>query len=84
MIFAVSTQTLSPDVAPSPLALQKRPSLRILQPEVTYTGAAIKPLQRGLPKTTESLCPECTKVIAAEIIEDNGKVVMEKNCPEHG
>ena len=81
---AVSTQTFSPEVTiPTPV-LQKRPGLRILQPEVTYTGAPIKPLQRGLPKTTESLCPECTKVITAEIIEDNGKVVMQKTCPEHG
>src|ERR1039457_2171709 len=61
--FAVSTQTISPEVTATPV-LQKRPSLRILQPEVTYTGAPIKPLQRGLPKTTESLCPECTRVIA--------------------
>jgi uncharacterized radical SAM superfamily Fe-S cluster-containing enzyme len=81
--FAVSTQTLSPEATATPV-LQKRPSLRILQPEVTYTGAPIKPLQRGLPKTTESLCPECTKVIPAEIIEDNGKVIMQKACAEHG
>lgn len=89
----MSTQTLSPEVnlpipstkseqpTPSPT---KRPGLRILQPEVTYTGAAIKPLQKGLPKQTESLCPECTKVIPANIFADGGKVVMEKQCSEHG
>lgn len=38
----------------------------------------------GLPKTTESLCPECLKVIPATMREDAGKVVMEKTCPEHG
>jgi hypothetical protein len=89
----VSTQTVSPEVnlpvllndTPRPAAsLQKRPGLRILQPEVTYTGAPIKPLQKGLPKQTESLCPECIKVIAADIFADGGKVVMEKSCPEHG
>ncbi len=89
----MSTQTVSPEVnlpalpndTPRPAAsLQKRPGLRILQPEVTYTGAPIKPLQKGLPKQTESLCPECTKVIAADIFADGGKVVMEKSCPEHG
>jgi uncharacterized radical SAM superfamily Fe-S cluster-containing enzyme len=89
----MSTQTLAPEVnlpvastnseqpAPSPT---KRPTLRILQPEVTYTGAPIKPLLKGLPKQTESLCPECIKVIPANIFADDGKVVMEKRCPEHG
>ncbi len=89
----MSTQTLSPEVhppaptneavSPSP-SPTKRPGLRILQPEVTYTGAPIKPLQKGLPKQTESLCPECTKVIPADIFADDGKVVMQKSCPEHG
>ncbi|MEM0448606.1 MAG: radical SAM protein [Methanomassiliicoccales archaeon] len=41
-------------------------------------------LQKGLPKKTESLCPECAKVIPATIFEENGKVMMEKECPEHG
>ncbi len=88
----MSTQTVSTDVnlpLPAdtelpPASVQKRPGLRILQPEVTYTGAPIKPLQKGLPKQTESLCPECTKVIAADIFADGGKVVMEKSCPDHG
>jgi uncharacterized radical SAM superfamily Fe-S cluster-containing enzyme len=38
----------------------------------------------GLPKTTESLCPECLKIIPATLREDKGKVVMEKSCPKHG
>lgn len=38
----------------------------------------------SLPKRVESLCPECRKVIPAEILEKAGKVVMEKTCPEHG
>lgn len=33
---------------------------------------------------TESLCPECTKPISAEIFEKNGKLLMKKRCPEHG
>jgi len=89
----VSTQTVSPEVTlPAPpsdtgrpaSSLHKRPGLHILQPEVTYTGAPIKPLQKGLPKQTESLCPECKKVIAADIFADSGTVVMEKRCPDHG
>jgi uncharacterized radical SAM superfamily Fe-S cluster-containing enzyme len=38
----------------------------------------------GLPKKTQSLCPECKTVLDAEIIEENGKAVMVKTCPEHG
>jgi len=41
-------------------------------------------LKTGLPKTTESLCPECKKVIEAKIYEEKGKVVMKKKCDEHG
>ncbi|MFO8109067.1 MAG: radical SAM protein [Thermoplasmata archaeon] len=41
-------------------------------------------LDKGLPKKTESLCPECKKVIPASLIEESGKVVMYKECPEHG
>jgi len=41
-------------------------------------------LQKGLPKKTESLCPECKKIIPANIFERDGKVMMEKTCPVHG
>ena len=34
----------------------------------------------GLPKKTESLCPECLTVIEATMREENGKVVIEKTC----
>jgi uncharacterized radical SAM superfamily Fe-S cluster-containing enzyme len=57
---------------------------QVFQPETTYTGSPIRPLTKGLPKTTQSLCPECSKLITARIFEDAGKVVMEKRCAEHG
>lgn len=38
----------------------------------------------GLPKTTESLCPECLAIVTATMREEDGKVVMEKSCPKHG
>jgi uncharacterized radical SAM superfamily Fe-S cluster-containing enzyme len=38
----------------------------------------------GLPKRVESLCPECRKRISAQILERDGKVIMEKSCPDHG
>jgi len=39
---------------------------------------------KGLPKKTDSLCPECLAIIPATLREDKGKVVMEKSCPKHG
>ena len=40
--------------------------------------------QTGLPKQTQSLCPECGKIIDALIVDRDGKVMMEKECAEHG
>jgi len=57
---------------------------QVLQPETTYTGSPIRPLPKGLPKTTQSLCPDCGQLIEARIFEDAGKVVMEKHCASHG
>lgn len=59
-------------------------ALPIHQPATTYTGAVISPLRKGLPRATESLCPECSAVISAIIHEDDGRVVMEKVCADHG
>ena len=33
---------------------------------------------------TRSVCPECLKIIPAEIYEENNIVWIRKNCPEHG
>lgn len=41
-------------------------------------------IPKGLPKTTQSLCPECLAIIPATLRDDNGKVVMEKSCLKHG
>jgi uncharacterized radical SAM superfamily Fe-S cluster-containing enzyme len=41
-------------------------------------------LKKGLPKKTGSLCPECKRIIEAEIRQEGKKVVIEKACPEHG
>ena len=35
-------------------------------------------------KETKSLCSECFKVIDARVYEDEGKVYIDKTCPEHG
>ena len=39
---------------------------------------------KGLPKKTRSICPECGKLIEADIVARDGKVWMDKVCPEHG
>ena len=35
-------------------------------------------------KSTKSICPECKKVLDATVFEEDGKVLMKKQCPEHG
>ncbi|MFQ6064620.1 MAG: tetraether lipid synthase Tes [Candidatus Bathyarchaeia archaeon] len=35
-------------------------------------------------KKTKSICPECFKVLDATIFEENNKVYLKKECPEHG
>lgn len=35
-------------------------------------------------KVTKSLCPECMKVLDAEIYEEGGAVFIGKTCPDHG
>lgn len=35
-------------------------------------------------KQTRSLCPECMKVVDATIYEENGKVLISKECDKHG
>jgi uncharacterized radical SAM superfamily Fe-S cluster-containing enzyme len=71
----VSTATFAP---------AKAADFEIIQPETTYTGSPVTRVPKGLPKITQSLCPECTKRIEAVLFEENGKVIMEKSCPEHG
>lgn len=35
-------------------------------------------------RETYSLCPECYKKIPAKVVAKNGKVFLQKECPEHG
>ena len=63
---------------------RRKAEFKVLQPETTFTGAPIKPLEKGLPKTTQSLCPECLQIVDARLFEEDGAVYMEKTCAEHG
>ncbi len=35
-------------------------------------------------KKTKSLCPECLRVVDAEVFDDQEKILIRKTCPEHG
>ncbi len=50
----------------------------------TYSGRPIEPLIRFLPRTVETLCPECSAVILGRYYVRDGAVWIEKSCPEHG
>lgn len=41
-------------------------------------------MECDIMKLTRSLCPKCLSVIDAFIFEDNGKMIIEKECPKHG
>src|SRR5438445_12572401 len=41
-------------------------------------------LQKGLPRRTGSLCPECLKVITATLYIGDDALKMTKTCKEHG
>ena len=41
-------------------------------------------VKKGLPKQTQSVCPECGKILDATLYDKDGKVFMDKTCPEHG
>ena len=52
--------------------------------EKTFTGSKIKPVLRSLPRTVQTLCPECSAIIIGRYFKQDGKVLIEKTCPEHG
>jgi uncharacterized radical SAM superfamily Fe-S cluster-containing enzyme len=62
----------------------ERPSDRVGSAEWTFGGVKVKPVVRGLPRTVETLCPECGCVILGRYYEHDGAVWIEKTCPEHG
>ena len=75
-------RNLKPETTP-----ETRPDGRpywVDQPKQTLAGHPIREIPWTLPYSTQSLCPECAKVIKARKFEEDGKVWMEKTCQEHG
>jgi hypothetical protein len=54
------------------------------QPRRTFSGRPIRPIPRALPRTVETLCPECACLVLGRSFARDGAVWMEKTCPEHG
>ena len=54
------------------------------QPKMTYSGHPIREVPWTLPYLTNSLCPECGKIISARKYAEDNCVFMEKKCEEHG
>ena len=54
------------------------------QPTHTHSGGRIRPILRNLPRTVETLCPECSCIILGRYFEKDNAVYIEKTCPEHG
>ncbi|HUU23012.1 MAG TPA: radical SAM protein [Phycisphaerae bacterium] len=50
----------------------------------TFHGARIRPVVRRLPRTVETLCPECAAIVLGRYFVKDGAVLIEKTCPEHG
>ena len=75
----MATLTIDP-----PAKVHRAGDFKIIQPKTTFAGSSIQPLDKGLPKFTQSICPECLQVIEARLFEENGAVYMEKTCEAHG
>ncbi len=50
----------------------------------TYSGSRINPVVRLLPKSVETLCPECGRKVIGRVYDWRGNAYMEKTCPDHG
>ena len=50
----------------------------------TFGGSRIHPVLRRLPRTVETLCPDCAAVVVGRYFVQDGAVLIEKTCPDHG
>ncbi len=40
--------------------------------------------KRKLVTKTRSICPECNRILPADVVEEDGKIKIYKTCPKHG
>jgi len=40
--------------------------------------------KKKLVTKTRSICPECNRVLPADVVEEDGKIKIYKTCPKHG
>jgi uncharacterized radical SAM superfamily Fe-S cluster-containing enzyme len=52
--------------------------------ERTFDGHRVQPVLRRLPRTVETLCPECSATVLGRYFVEDGAVFVEKTCPAHG
>ena len=52
--------------------------------ERTFHGSRVRPVIRRLPRTVETLCPECAAVVPGRYFVEDSAVWIEKTCPRHG
>jgi uncharacterized radical SAM superfamily Fe-S cluster-containing enzyme len=53
-------------------------------PSHTFHGSRIRPILRRLPRTVQTLCPQCGAIIIGRYFVQAGRVMIEKTCPKHG
>ncbi|MCS6788089.1 MAG: radical SAM protein, partial [Aigarchaeota archaeon] len=41
-------------------------------------------LKRKVVTTTRSVCPECNRILPAEVFEEDNRIYIRKVCPVHG
>jgi uncharacterized radical SAM superfamily Fe-S cluster-containing enzyme len=52
--------------------------------EKTFSDSRIHPIIRRLPRTVETLCPQCSAIVVGRYFVENGAVYIEKTCRQHG
>ena len=53
-------------------------------PDSQQHGGAQGSTQAEVVRRTRGTCPICVELVDAAVIEDEGKIFIEKDCPEHG
>lgn len=73
------------ELFPAALALEASEQQDDVEPESVHArDAARRPIPRETLRRTRGVCPTCHAEVRAEVVLCDGKVQLEKHCPEHG